>query len=136
MAIVESNVLAQLRKFDSATLFNAVCELSGEPNLNYTDHTIRCLLPGLGSAIGYAITAEFSTNDADSTTLPWHEYYEHMEASEGPLIAAIRDVVLSVASYRVRYGISRVLAKWGCQCGLGVQYQDTARSGWCAMTFP
>lgn len=92
MAIVESNVLAQLRKFDSATLFNAVCELSGEPNLDYTDHTIRCLLPGLGPAIGYAITAEFSTNDADSTTLPWHEYYEQMEASEGPLIAAIRDV--------------------------------------------
>ena len=91
MARVESDVLDGLRQLDSATVFNAVCEVTGA-NLDYTDHTVRCLLPELGTAVGFAVTAEVTTNDADVAAREWVDYYEYLEAAEGPLMVVIRDV--------------------------------------------
>ena len=74
-----SEQIAALKRYDSATIFNAVALKLGLPNLDYTDHTIRCLLPDLGLVAGFAVTAEVTTNDEDSTAprvdrllrLPW-----------------------------------------------------------------
>jgi 4-hydroxy-4-methyl-2-oxoglutarate aldolase len=89
---VEPEILAGLREFDSATIFNAMVQKLGLPNEEYTDHTIRCLLPELGNVIGYAATAEVTTNDADSPALNWIDYYDYLEQTAGPLIAVMKDV--------------------------------------------
>jgi 4-hydroxy-4-methyl-2-oxoglutarate aldolase len=92
MVRVDPAVLASLQSFDSPTLFNALVEKLGLPNEEYTDHTIRCLLPELGSVLGYAVTAEVTTNDPDSPAIDWPEYYAHLEQLDGPLIAVMKDV--------------------------------------------
>lgn len=92
MRRVSQKILEGLREFDSATLFNAVGRLLGAPTEDYTDHHIRCLLPELGAVIGYAVTAEVTTNDPDSPALDWDEYYEFLEKTPGPLIAVLKDV--------------------------------------------
>lgn len=94
---VDPEILAGLREFDSATVFNALVKKFGLPNEEYTDHTIRCLLPELGSVVGYAVTAEVTTNDDDSPALDWMDYYAYLEQygkeqNTGPLITVMKDV--------------------------------------------
>lgn len=86
------SVLTALRELDSPTVFNALVALGGLPNEEYTDASIKCLLPELGTAVGYAVTAEVTTNEADSPSIPWPDYYEQLEAADGPLVAVLRDV--------------------------------------------
>ncbi|MBX3015544.1 MAG: RraA family protein [Caldilineaceae bacterium] len=94
--LVDPKVIEGLREFDSATVFNALVKKFGLPNEEYTDHTIRCLLPELGTVVGYAATSEVTTNDADSPALEWIEYYAYLEETAktlgGPLIAVMKDV--------------------------------------------
>ena len=84
-----SEQIAALKRYDSATIFNAVALKLGLPNLDYTDHTIRCLLPDLGLVAGFAVTAEVTTNDEDSTALEWIDYYDYLGSQQGPLIAVV-----------------------------------------------
>jgi len=92
MHLVNQAIIASLRSFDSATVFNALVRHGGLPNEEYTDHTIRCLLPELGPVVGYAVTAEVTTNDPDTAALDWPDYYEVLEAAQGPLVAVLKDV--------------------------------------------
>jgi len=92
MPPLKPEILEAFKAFDSPTIFNAVVLKLGLPNEDYTDHTIRCLLPEFGPIIGYAVTAEVTTNDADSAALPWENYYELLHQTEGPLVAVMRDV--------------------------------------------
>lgn len=89
---VDPEMLHRLKAFDTATLFNARVRQEGLPNLDYTDHTIRSLLPELGRAVGYAVTAEVTTNDDDSPALDWLDYYAHLEGLDVPFIAVFKDV--------------------------------------------
>lgn len=92
MPPLNPQVLEAFKTFDSPTIFNAIVLKLGLPNDDYTDYRIRCLLPELGSIIGYAVTAEVTTNDPDSAAIPWEEYYTLLNDSPGPLIAVMRDV--------------------------------------------
>ncbi len=92
MIRVDTTVLDELARFDSPTLFNALVKLGGLPNEEYTDHTIRCLLPGLGPALGDVATAEITTNDPDSPSVPWDSYYELLNDTEGPLLTVMKDI--------------------------------------------
>lgn len=92
MPTLDQKLLEELRQFDSPTLFNAVTRLRGTPGEDYTDHTIRCLLPEMDAVIGYAATAEVTTNDPDSPALDWLDYYALLEKTPGPLIAVLKDV--------------------------------------------
>ena len=87
-----SEQIAALKRYDSATIFNAVALKLGLPNLDYTDHTIRCLLADLGLVVGFAVTAEVTTNDEDSTALEWIDYYDYLGSQQGPLIAVFQDM--------------------------------------------
>ena len=89
---IDPAIIAGLQEFDSATIFNALVKQFGLPNEEYTDHTIRCLLPEFGSVVGYAVTAEVTTNDADSPALDWLDYYAYLEENTGPLIIVMKDV--------------------------------------------
>lgn len=92
MTQIDPNVIEGLRAFDSATVFNAMVAHLGLPNEDYTGHEIRCLLPELGRVVGYAATAEVTTNDEDSPALDWLDYYAYLEGSPSPLVAVLRDV--------------------------------------------
>lgn len=86
------HILSGLAAHDTPTVFNAMVARFGLPNEEYTDHTIRCLLPELGSVIGYAVTAEVTTNDPDPPAVSWGDYYRHLEENDGPQVVVIRDV--------------------------------------------
>lgn len=90
--MLSDEVLEGFKAFDSATIFNAVVKKIGLPNEDYTDHRIRCLLPDTGPVVGYAVTAEVTTNDADSVATPWEDYYEVLHRTEGPVVVVLRDV--------------------------------------------
>lgn len=92
MTQVDPKILEGFKQFDSATIFNALVLKTGLPNEEYTDHSIRCLLPEFGNVIGYAVTTEVTTNDPDSPALDWLSYYEYLEATPGPLVAVMKDV--------------------------------------------
>ena len=92
MTTLGQDILTGLQEYDSATLFNAAVKGFGLPNEDYTDHSIRCLLPNLGPFLGYAVTAEVTTNDPDSPALEWADYYETLERTPGPLVAVLKDV--------------------------------------------
>jgi regulator of RNase E activity RraA len=92
MPAVKAEVLEGFKEFDSATVFNAVVKKLELPNYDYTDHTIRYLTPEFGSIIGYAVTAELTTNEADSPAAPWDDYYQALNDTEGPIVAVMKDV--------------------------------------------
>ena len=92
MKKLPDNILKELATYDTPTVFNAMVKRFGLPNEEYTDQTIRCLLPELGSVIGYATTIEVTTNDPDSPPASWLDYYTHLQNTEGPHIVVMRDV--------------------------------------------
>lgn len=92
MQRLPDHVFAGLAAHDTPTVFNAMVTRFGLPNEEYTDHTIRCLLPELGSVIGYAATAEVTTNDPDSPAASWRDHYRHLEEAAGPHVVVMRDV--------------------------------------------
>jgi regulator of RNase E activity RraA len=107
MSQLSSAVLEAFKEFDSPTIFNAVVLKLGLPNEDYTDHQIRCLLPELVPVIGYAVTVEVTSNDADSVAVPWEDYYEQIDAMQGPhgVFNATRvNAPVTVGQVRVRPG--------------------------------
>ncbi|MBM3944015.1 MAG: RraA family protein [SAR202 cluster bacterium] len=97
---VSKEQLDGLRSFDSATVFNAIAELTPSPKAgggrwvpeNYTSGTMRCMMPDFGCQVGFAVTTEVTTNDPDSTSVPWDSYYEVLEKAAKPIIAVMKDV--------------------------------------------
>ena len=104
MTSTSQDALEGIREFDSATIFNAVVESMGGTQggtelegkggipIVYTDASIRCLLPGLGSAVGYAVTCEVTALDTDSRKIDWHEYYDILDETPSPVVGVIKDI--------------------------------------------
>ena len=98
------DVFEALKEYDTATIFNAVVEDMGASQggtelegtggipMIYTGPVIRSLLPGLGRAIGRVVTTEVTPLDPDSEAIPWGEYYDTLNATEGPIVAVMKDV--------------------------------------------
>ena len=98
------DVLAAIAQFDTPSVFNSVRSLlgggaegeglehRGGVPVNYTDHTMRAMLPELGMAVGYATTCEVTTNNRDFADLPWDAYYDYLDDTPGPTISVIKDV--------------------------------------------
>ena len=104
MTATSQEVIDGIKEFDSATMFNAVVESMGGSQggselegkggmpIVYTDPTLRCLLPDLGSAVGYAVTCEVTALDPDSRKIDWHDYYDKLDATPSPVIGVIKDI--------------------------------------------
>lgn len=104
MDYASKETLDALKEFDSATVFNAVVEsmggsqggmeLEGKGGIpeNYTGPDIRSMLPELGPAVGYAVTAEVTTNDPKSDFVEWEEWYAALNEVPAPVISVIKDV--------------------------------------------
>ena len=94
---ITSETIEGLKELGSATVFNAIVEVTGgvvgRVGLEvYTGPEIRCLLPDLGTAVGYAFTCELTTSDPGVERTPWDDYYEALDQAEGPVIAVLKDV--------------------------------------------
>lgn len=104
MTKANSDVLAAIATFDTPSVFNAVRSLlgggaegeglehRGGVPVNYTDYTMRAMLPELGMAVGYATTCEVTTNNRDFVDLSWDAYYDYLDDTPGPTISVIKDV--------------------------------------------
>ncbi|HUG74716.1 MAG TPA: hypothetical protein VMM81_03470 [Acidimicrobiia bacterium] len=104
MTRTDPDILAAIAGFDTPSVFNAVRTLlGGGPEgeglehrggvpVNYTDHTMRAMLPELGMAVGYATTCEVTTNNRDFPELSWDSYYDYIDATPGPTLTIIKDV--------------------------------------------
>jgi regulator of RNase E activity RraA len=104
MDYASKETLDALKDFDSATVFNAVVESMGGSQggtelevkggipENYTGPDIRSMLPELGPAVGYAVTAEVTTNDPDSEFGDWDAWYAAINEVPAPVISVIKDV--------------------------------------------
>jgi regulator of RNase E activity RraA len=104
VTLIDADVLTAIAAFDTPSVFNAVRSLlGGGPEgeglehrggvpVNYTDHTVRAMLPELGMAVGYATTCEVSTNYRDFADLSWDSYYDYLDATSGPTMTVIKDV--------------------------------------------
>ena len=94
---VTPDTIEGLKALGTATVCNAIVELTGgttgRADLEvYTGPEIRCLLPDLGPAVGYALTCEITTSDPDVSGIPWDDYYEALDKAEGPTIAVFKDI--------------------------------------------
>lgn len=97
-------VLNAITAFDTPSVFNTIRTLlGGGPEgeglehrggvpVNYTDHTMRAMLPELRMAVGYATTCEVTTNNRDFPDLPWDSYYDYLDATPAPTLSVIKDV--------------------------------------------
>ena len=91
MTATSQEVIDGIKEFDSATIFNAVIESMGGSQggtelegqggvpIIYTDPSLNCYLPDLGTAVGYAVTCEVTALDPDSRKIDWHDYYDALE---------------------------------------------------------
>ena len=104
MTRTDPDILTAIAAFDTPSVFNAVRSLlGGGPEgeglehrggvpVNYTNHTMRAMLPELGMAVGYATTCEVTTNNRDFPDLSWDGYYDYLDATPGPTMTVIKDV--------------------------------------------
>lgn len=92
MTRVSVEIIEGFKEFDTPTVFNAMVRKLGLPNEEYTSHEIRCLIPGSRPVVGYALTAEVTTNDPDPPAISWKDYYSFMEKNDGPHFAVMKDV--------------------------------------------
>ncbi len=96
MKAVSPQLFAQLEKFDSCTISNAI-ETFGlrTRNEGFMNSSVQCRFPGMGPRAGYAVTARIRTS---STPIAGRCYYDrpdwwtHVCAIPGPKFVAIQDV--------------------------------------------
>ena len=91
MIHIDTEIIKGLKTFDSATVFNAVAEVQGEANEDYTGPEIRNLLPELGTIIGYAVTAEATPLDPTPPDISWDAFYDYLNDTPGPMITVMKD---------------------------------------------
>jgi len=87
-----SDELEEIRGLDCSSLFFARAGVEGFISEDFTGPEIHCMYPELGSIVGYAMTSEWTTMDAESPDLDFLDYYEWLEAQPGPKVAVMMDV--------------------------------------------
>lgn len=92
----DSQIIQELRKFDTATICNVVATYPGSDiclklydawyGEYYTDQTLHCMYPELGPVCGYVETAWYSEASADYTPLDRWILPDHLDAMKKPII--------------------------------------------------
>jgi regulator of RNase E activity RraA len=91
-APLTADELEEMRGLDCATLFFTRAAVEGYISEDFTGPEIHCMYPDMGSVVGYAVTSEWTTMDAESPDLSFLDYYEWLEAQPAPRIAVMMDV--------------------------------------------
>lgn len=89
---LSSEVLAALRRITTPTVSNAI-ESFGVRGRHegFMDSTIRCILPELGTMVGYACTATIRASRQEHGRPPW-ELWEHVLQVPEPRVMVIQDL--------------------------------------------
>lgn len=93
--ILSSEALAELRKFPSPTIVNAVETFDVRPRgEGFTDSRIRCLFPELGTVVAYACTAAIiSDKPAPKVRRASRtDYWRYVQSAPGPKIVVVEDI--------------------------------------------
>ncbi len=85
--------LAELQAIDSPTIANAIEAFNVRGRVQgYVGYDIRCLIPGLGTMLGYAVTCKGdSTTEGKKVEREHQKLYEAIAASPKPAVVVIQD---------------------------------------------
>lgn len=85
--------LEELRQIDSPTIANAIEYFNVRGRVEgYVGHDVRCLIPGLGTMLGYAVTCKGdSTTEAKKLERAHQQLYAAIAASPKPVVVVIQD---------------------------------------------
>jgi 4-hydroxy-4-methyl-2-oxoglutarate aldolase len=84
--------LEALRKINTPTLSNAIETFNVRPrNEGFMDSSIRCILPELGTMVGYACTATICASRQEPSPPPW-EMWEAVLKVPAPRVVVIQDL--------------------------------------------
>ena len=94
--LTEEEMLKELREFDTPSITNVVATYPQNPLCLglynpwtenwYTDQSIRCLYPELGTTVGYAVTCVYGLPDPGYSRLSFMDVIDALEASKRPSI--------------------------------------------------
>ncbi len=89
--VVGPPTLNALRELDTATIYNVLKGLGRAEPGSYTGPELRCLFPGLGTIVGYAVTSEWTGGESDAPNGDYVGMLEALEAMARPAIAVLAD---------------------------------------------
>jgi regulator of RNase E activity RraA len=88
---MDPQILAELARFDSATIANAIERFNVRDRLDgYTSLELRCQFPELAPVVGYAVTATAKwTSGPDHLDTAWADLLDAIDAAPRPSIVVI-----------------------------------------------
>ena len=94
MAILTSVQIDDLRRYNTPTIANAIEVFDVRPrHLGFLPHAIRCLLPGIGPIVGYAVTSRTRADWSDAMEADRSpDYLRYVASQPGPKIAVGHDL--------------------------------------------
>ena len=86
-----SGTLDALRGLDTATIYNVLKGLGRAEPGAYSGPELRCLFPGLGTIVGYALTSEWTAGESGAPNGDYVALLETLESMPGPVIMVLAD---------------------------------------------
>ena len=87
--------IQELKAIDTPTVCNAIEKFKVRGRVQgFMGMDIRCLLPELGTMVGYAVTVtvDSTTEDAQLDTQAWFNWMKAMEAAPKPVVVVFKDI--------------------------------------------
>lgn len=87
--------IQELKTIDTPTVCNAIEKFKVRGRVQgFMGMDIRCLLPELGTMVGYAVTVtvDSTTEDAQLDTQAWFNWMKAMEVSAKPAVVVFKDI--------------------------------------------
>ena len=91
---INSEILEELSKFESATIQNAAIFVRGYVDLgvDYSGPELQCMLPESGTLVGYAMTAEKTVLHKPEKAIGSTSFYDSIAEANVPTLAVIKDI--------------------------------------------
>ena len=93
-------MIEELKNFDTPSITNVVATYPSHPLCLglyspwrehwYTDQSLRCMYPGLGRTVGYAVTCTYGLPDPDFNRLSFMDVLEALDAMPKPTILVLQ----------------------------------------------
>jgi len=96
----EQEILEELKKYDTPSVTNVVATYPQSPTCLglynpwtenwYTDQSIHCMFPELGSLVGYAVTCVYGLPDPGYSRLTFMDVIDALDASKKPTVLVMQ----------------------------------------------
>jgi len=96
----DQTILKELKKYDTPSITNVVATYPNSPLCLglynpwtenwYTDQSVRCMFPELGSLVGYAVTCVYGMPDPGYSRLSFMDVIDALDAFKGPTILVLQ----------------------------------------------